>query len=397
MTGNEGRKKKPDYVFFALLFLFFIYLGYVIGTLDRHMLRLENIADSVTYALRHPLPFRTTETTMGCIGVAVLAWLLVFVKYVSGLKNYMAGEEYGTARWAKPEEVNKQLENKKEPHENKIFSEHLRMSLSDRDTGLNNNVVILGGSGAGKSFRFVKPNGYQLSKTSYIYTDPKGELLRDIGGFLRENGYTVKVLNLVDMESSDGYNPFAYIRNEGDVDKLITNLIANTTDKNATKGDPFWEKSESLYLQSLMLYEWMESPKQNKIPSFRGVMELLSKAKIPEDENELSELDEIMYSLEETHPALLAYNKVRRGAVDTVRTIIISANSRLVYMQNEKLLRLLDHDDIDIPSLGVGVHGNKNKKTALFCVIPVTDKSYNFVVGMLYTCAHKGGSFAARG
>ncbi len=202
---------------------------------------------------------------------------------------------------------------------------------------------------------------------------------------------------MVDMESSDGYNPFAYIRNEGDVDKLITNLIANTTDKNATKGDPFWEKSESLYLQSLMLYEWMESPKQNKIPSFRGVMELLSKAKIPEDENELSELDEIMYSLEETHPALLAYNKVRRGAVDTVRTIIISANSRLVYMQNEKLLRLLDHDDIDIPSLGVGVHGNKNKKTALFCVIPVTDKSYNFVVGMLYTCAHKGGSFAARG
>ena len=181
MTGNEGRKKKPDYVFFALLLLFFIYLGYVIGTLDRHMLRLENIADSVTYALRHPLPFRTTETTMGCIGVAVLAWLLVFVKYVSGLKNYMAGEEYGTARWAKPEEVNKQLENKKEPHENKIFSEHLRMSLSDRDTGLNNNVVILGGSGAGKSFRFVKPNGYQLSKTSYIYTDPKGELLRDIG------------------------------------------------------------------------------------------------------------------------------------------------------------------------------------------------------------------------
>lgn len=238
--------------------------------------------------------------------------------------------------------------------------------------------------------QLTRPYNFCLDKNS-----PKGELLRDVGQYLKDMGYRIIVLNLVNMDESDSYNPFEYIRSDEDVVKLITNLIANTTPKDAHEGDPFWTKAESMYLQAIMYYVWYEYPKQGKTPNFRGVLDLLNKAKIPENEKELSELDELMYALPEDHPALLNYNKVRRGATDTVRSIIISANSRLSYMQNEKVLRILDHDDINIPWLGEGAYENPEKKTALFAVIPDNDKSYNFIVGLLYTQAFQELYFCA--
>ena len=303
--------------------------------------------------------------------------------YVSSIRNYMPGREYGSARLASPKELNKFLQDKN-PHNNKIVSEHIRISLDTRKTGLNNNMIIIGGSGAGKTFYMVKPNGLNL-ESSYLFCDPKGELTRDIGAYLEMEGYHIIVLDLIDMDYSDGYNPFAYIRSDEDIIKLITNLIANTTPKGTTPTDPFWEKAEGMYLQSLMYYVWYEFPKQGRTPNFRGVLELLNKAKIPEDENELSDLDKIMYSLPEDHLALITYKKVRSGAADTVRSIIISANSRLAYLQNPKILRILDRDDMNIAAMGEGVYGNPERKTALFCRIPDNDKSYNFIVGMLYT------------
>lgn len=380
---ETSKRKKPYYIFFMLLLLVFIYVGYCLGTLDGEKIALSNVSDKVLYALRNPLPVRRTDITMKCIFMAIGVWAIVFLTYMSNMRNYMPGREYGTARWAQPEEINKRLQNK-DPAMNKILSQNLRMSIDDRATRLNNNCIIIGGSGAGKTFFYLKPNGYQMNST-YVFTDPKEELLRDMGGYLQAGGYTIVVLNLIDMDRSDGYNPFAYIRSEEDIIKLITNLIANTTPKNVTRGDPFWEKAESLYLQSLMLYVWLEYPKKGKAANFRGVLELLNMAKIPEDEDELSDLDKLMYELPPEHSALIAYNKVRRGAVDTVRSVIISANSRLAYMQNEKLLRILDKDEMNIPYLGEGVRGNTDKKTALFCVIPDNDKSYNFVIGLLYT------------
>ena len=146
-----------------------------------------------------------------------------------------------------------------DPHNNKILSEELRMSLSSSVTKRNNNVLVIGGSGSGKSFYVVKPNALNL-EGSYIFTDPKGEMLRDLGNYLRDNGYNVLVLNLVDMKASDGYNPFAYLRTDSDVIKLITNLINNTTPKNASSSDPFWQHAEELYLQAIMYYVWYEFP-----------------------------------------------------------------------------------------------------------------------------------------
>ena len=175
----------------------------------------------------------------------------------------MPGKEYGTSRLADTKQVNRVLADKDEGR-NRILSQNVRMSLDTRHTKLNNNVLIIGGSGAGKTFYEVKPNLMQLN-TSFIATDPKGELLRSEGEMLKNNGYNVKVINLLEMAKSDCYNPFAYIREETDVVKLITNIMSNTTPKGASPSDPFWEKAEGLFLQALFYYVWLEEkpPKRN--------------------------------------------------------------------------------------------------------------------------------------
>ena len=377
------REKKQPVVFFIVLFAVALYGGYCLGPLSEKDLDLLTLRQDIEHALLHPLPFHFGSGTILGIGIAMVLWLLFFLTVLSNDKKYMFGKEYGSARLAEPKELNEVLEDR-DPRKNKILSEHLRMSMQSYYTKRNNNVVIIGGSGSGKSTAGAQPNILNRS-SSIVVTDPKGELLRTDGNFLRENGYEVKTLNLVDMKASDGFNPFAYLRTDADVIKLITNLINNTTPKNAGASDPFWKHAEELYLQAIMYYVWYEFPKMGREPNFRGLLEMLNKARIPQNEKEASELDSLMYKLTPDHPALVSYKKVRSGAVDTVRSIIISVNARLAYMQNEDLLRILDHDDMDIPFLGKGVYENPERKTALFCVIPDTDTSFNFVVGMLYS------------
>lgn len=294
----------------------------------------------------------------------------------------MPGQEFGTAVFADPKIVSKKFKDKDESN-NRILSQNVRMSMNTRKTRLNLNYLVIGGSGAGKTLFMVKPNLLTMT-SSFIVTDPKGEIVRCCGRVLKNNGYRVRVLNLVEMSQSNGYNPFRYIRSETDVIKLVTNLIQNTTPKNSSSNDPFWEKAESLYLQAIFLYVWMESEQKN----FRMVLKLLNEAEVNSD-GSLSELDRRFRRLERkkgsNHPALIQYNKVVRGAGDTVRSIIISANARLGLLDNPQILRILDRDEMDIAEIGAGVDGDKNRKTVLFCVIPDSDKSYSFLVGMLYS------------
>ena len=374
---------KPNYKMYLILIVIPLYVGLGLGRLYGASFGASDFTALILRAIIVPFPVRITPLTMPMMAASLLIYAMICLYHISTVHNYMPGKEYGTARLALPDELNAVLMDE-EPEKNKILSEHLRVSTNTRKTGLNNNALIIGGSGAGKTFYVVKPNGYNCS-ASFIFCDPKGELLRDVGAYLKDKGYRIIVLNLVNMDESDCYNPFEYIRSDEDVVKLITNLIANTTPKDAHESDPFWTKAESMYLQAIMYYVWYEYPKQGKTPNFRGVLDLLNKARIPENEKELSELDMLMYALPEDHPALINYNKVRRGATDTVRSIIISANSRLAYMQNEKVLKILDHDEVNIPWLGEGALENPEKKTALFAVIPDNDKSYNFIVGLLYT------------
>ncbi|SCP97755.1 type IV secretion system protein VirD4 [Anaerobium acetethylicum] len=205
---------------------------------------------------------------------------------------------------------------------------------------------------------------------------------------LKNNGYSLKVINLLEMEQSDCYNPFRYIREETDIVKLITNLITNTTPKGSNPSDPFWEKAEGLFLQSVFYYVWMEEPPEKR--NFETVLKLLGEAEIKDDKKP-SKLDDRMKRLEErstlgaNHPAVKQYSKCMRGAGDTVRSIIISANSRLAFLENKQVLRILSKDEMNLADLGIGVNGDGETKTVLFCVIPDSDKSYNFIVGILYT------------
>ena len=383
------KKKKPSVVLLVIGALLSAYFGYLVNGAWTKGMNISEFMDSINKVLANPIAdYYKGAATVKAVLMAILIYAVMITMYYTSQRNLMPGKEYGTAKFANLSQVNKSLRDK-DDRKNRILSQNVRMSLDTRKTKLNNNVLIIGGSGAGKTFYEVKPNLMQMpDKCSFIVTDPKGEILRSTGEMLKNNGYNVKVINLIEMEQSDGYNPFSYIREETDVIKLITNLIANTTPKGTSSADPFWEKAEGMFLQALFYYVWLEVPKNER--NFETVLKLMGKAEVKE-QGKPSQLDAIMSVLEETsplganHPAVKQYKKCMRGAGDTVRSIIISANSRLAFLENRKILRILSKDEMNLADIGIGVNGDCETKTALFCVIPDSDKSYNFIIGMLYT------------
>ena len=368
--------------------LFTMYVSYVLNGVWNTNGDIVLILNKFNAAIKNPFGHYYNANTLRAVIYGSLIYGMAVLMYVTSRRNLMHGKEYGTARFADIRMVNKALADKDES-KNRILSNNVRMSTDTSVTGLNNNMLVIGGSGAGKTFFIVKPNIMQMMlNNSFIATDPKGEIARATANMLKKNGYNVKVLNLIDMAKSDGYNPFRYIREENDVVKQVTNIISNTTPKETAPTDPFWEKSESMFLQALFYYVWLEMPPNRK--NFQSVLELLSEAEVDAKGND-SKLTKKMKQLAKTsklkqnHPAYKQYMKVIRGAGDTVRSIIISANSRLALLENPQILRILSKDDLHLEELGIGVNGDKHTRTALFCIIPDSDKSYNFIVGMLYT------------
>lgn len=382
-------EKKKISVWFAVTgAVLCAYAGYLLSGAWEPGMEINAFLDSFCCVCREPFADYYNETTIKAVVMALLAYMTALLLYATSRRNFMPGKEFGTARFESPKRANKLLADKDENF-NRILSQNVKMSLDFRRLKLNGNILICGGSGAGKTFYEVKPNLMQMPRNcSFICTDPKGEILRSCGQMLKNNGYNVKVINLLEMEKSDCYNPFSYIREETDVIKLITNLISNTTPKGAAPADPFWEKAEGLFLQAIFYYVWLEEPSARR--NFETVLRLLGEAEVKE-QNQPSSLDVRMKFLEETsklgaaHPAVKQYNKCMRGAGDTVRSIIISVNSRLAFLENQQVLRLLSRDDLNLAELGIGVNGDGETKTALFCVIPDSDKSYNFIIGLLYT------------
>lgn len=368
--------------------LFTIYVSYVLNGVWNSNDNIVEILNNFNVAIKNPLGHYYNADTLRAIIYGSMIYGMAVLMYVTSRRNLMHGKEYGTASFADIRMVNKAIADK-DKNKNRILSNNVRMSTDTSVTGLNNNMLVIGGSGAGKTFFIVKPNIMQMMlNNSFIATDPKGEIARATANMLKKNGYNVKVLNLIDMAKSDGYNPFRYIREENDVVKLVTNIISNTTPKETASTDPFWEKSESMFLQALFYYVWLEMPPNRK--NFQSVLDLLSEAEVDAKGND-SKLTKKMKQLAKTsklkqnHPAYKQYMKVIRGAGDTVRSIIISANSRLALLENPQILRILSKDDLHLEELGIGVNGDKHTRTALFCIIPDSDKSYNFIVGMLYT------------
>lgn len=381
-------KKKKNYKLYVFMWGIGAFFSYLLSAAWTEGSTIFDLLEKIEPIMANPFgKLYWNEYTVRFIFIFTIIYAF-FLIYEFTKPDLMPGKEHGTGAWGNVERINKKFMDKKHPENNRIYSNSVRVSINGKKTKINNNVFIIGGSGAGKSFYEVKPNVWNMS-SSIVCTDPKGELLRDCGEYLKRNGYVIKVLNVNpgSMEQSDCYNPFKYIRSESDIISLITNLIANTTPADAMKGDPFWEKAESLFLKSLFLYVWMEEPPERK--NFNSVLELLAKAEVSDDEP--SELDIIMDDLAasselgENHPAVRDYNKCVRGAGDTVRSIIISANSRMAFFENEQVKRILSRDELELATIGIGKNADGKTKTALFCIISDSDKSFNFIPGMLYT------------
>ena len=279
----------------------------------------------------------------------------------------------------------------KDNYKNIILSQNMRLGLNAKKHRRNLNVLVVGGSGAGKTRFYAKPNLMQCN-TSFIVADQKGEMLRSIAPLLIENGYDIKVFNLIEPENSDGYNPFVYIRKDEDVIKLISNLIQNTTPKNASQNDPFWEKFEIALDSALMLYLLHEAPPEEQ--TFEMLMFLIENAATVEDEDESgyqSPVDILFQGLEDEKPEHIAvrqYKIFKQASGKTAKSILISAAVRLAAFNLPEIAKMTSYDNFDIGTLG-------ERKRAIFCVIPDNDNSFNYLVGMLYTQAFQALYFNA--
>ena len=368
--------KKDEYVFLGLLLIPTIWVALLIAPyMDKGLI---NAIPNLNEALNHPFQIQWTNSTLKTIDIFLIIYVLGVGMYLSSAKNYRRTEEYGSAKWANPNTVCKKYANK-DYFANKIFSQNVRMGLDGKKHRRNLNTVVIGGSGAGKTRFYAKPNIMQCN-TSFVVLDPKGEIIRSVGHLLEENGYVIKVIDLIDMSKSLGYNPFHYIQSDKDVLKLITNLIRNTTPKGSSTNDPFWEKSETALLEALMLYLYHYAPEDEQ--NFTMVMEMLNYAEVKEDEEDYeSPLDELFKRLEmidSNSLALKQYKIYKQAAGKTAKSILISVGVRLAAFNLEELASLTKYDEMELEQIG-------ERKTALFAIIPDNDSTFNFVVGMLYT------------
>lgn len=338
---------------------------------------LSEIVNALPAAMNNPFKIVWSEDSVKTVLIFIAAYGLGIGIYLSSRRNYRRGEEHGSARWGDPRAVNKKYRDK-DPIKNRIFTQHVRMGLDGRKHRRNLNTLVVGGSGAGKSRFYAKVNICQCN-TSFFILDCKGELLRDCGGLLERMGYEIKVVDLLNMEKSHCYNPFAYLKSDNDVQKMVTNLFKATTPKGSQSNDPFWDTAASMLLMALVFYLWYEAPEDEK--NFPMVMEMLRAGEVREDDDSYqSPLDELFDRLEMRSPDHIAvkyYKDYRSGSAKTLKSIQITLASRLEKFNLSSVAALTATDELDLSSLG-------EKKVALFALIPDNDASFNFLVSLLY-------------
>ena len=339
---------------------------------------LFELMEVLTEKLNHPFQFHYTEYTIKSMLVCTLLYAAGIGIFYSSQKNYRRGEEHGSARWGDARQICKKYSQK--PYsQNILLTQNFRISLDTHKHRRCLNILVVGGSGAGKSRGFALPNIMQCC-CSMVITDPKAELLRKTGGLLEKKGYEVRVFDLINPDTSFCYNPFEYVHDDKDVLRLISNLIQNTTPKGSQSSDPFWEKSETALLQALMLYLLHEAPPEEQ--NFAMIMEMLGSAQVKEeDEDYESPLDILFDRLEMRDPDSIAvkqYHIYKQAAGKTAKSILISVGVRLAAFNLPQIAKLTTTDELDLSSMG-------ERKVALFCCIPDADTSLNYLVGMIYS------------
>ena len=345
------------------------------------------ILDRLSQILRQPFSLHYTVYTGKCILILSFAYITGICIYYAQQKNYKRGVEHGSAKWGDVHQICRKYRDK-DYVQNLLLTQNFRMSLDCYKHKRNLNVLVVGGSGAGKSRTYAIPNimqcclsqGESVMGCSMVITDPKAELLRKTGGLLERMGYEVRVFDLINPDTSFCYNPFCYVHDDKDVLKLINNLIRNTTPKGSQASDPFWEKSETALLQALMLYLLHEAPAEEQ--NFPMIMEMLGSAQVKEEDEEYqSPLDILFERLEMRKPDSIAvkqYQIYKQAAGKTAKSILISVGVRLAAFNLKEIANLTCTDELDLASIG-------EKKVALFCCIPDADTSLNYLVGMIYS------------
>ena len=346
---------------------------------------LPELLRNLTSALEQPTNIVWTDKSLPTILICLAAYGMAVLLYRTNQGRTRDGEEHGSAAWATPASVNAQFAQK----DSIPLTQHVRLGLDTHKHRRSLNVLVIGGSGAAKTRSFVLPN-ILTANTNYVITDPKSEVLLATGGYLKEQGYDVRVLNLVNLEQSDGYNPFRYLRDEKDVLKLVNNLIQSTTPKGSHESDPFWTKAETALLQAIILMLFQEAPEYEQ--NFSMVMRVLEYAEVrEEDEGHVSPLDLLFESIERRKPdsvAVRQYKVFKLAAGKTAKSILVSTAVRLAPFNLPQIQALTEHDDMDLYTLG-------EKKVALYAVIPDNDNTFNFLVSLLYAQAFQALYYSA--
>lgn len=373
---RRDKLSKQNIVLYCFGVLPVIWIGLLVAPcLEEGLVGLVKNFGSV---MSNPFHITLCGGSLKTVLVLLLIYGLAIGIYLSNDRNYRRREEHGSARWGVPGQINRKYADSRKT-QNKILTQEVAIGLDGRKHRRNLNVLTCGGSGSGKTRFFAKPN-IMNANTSYVVLDPKGEILRDTGNLLLHEGYDIKVLDLINMDKSHCYNPFVYLRNDNDIQRLVTNLFKNTTPKGAQSQDPFWDQAATMLLLALIFYLHYEAPPEEQ--NFPMVMEMIRAGDVKEDdEGYKSTLDLLFERLEMRNPehiALKYYRSYHSGSGKTLKSIQITLISRLEKFNLESLAGITQNDEMELATLG-------EKKTAVFAVIPDNDSSFNFLVGMLYT------------
>ena len=369
--------KKIHPIVWAILCLPVVYFAMVTASVYIPGENIFALLERISTMVRRPDLLRWTAYTLRFL----LAFLLLYgggvLLYYSDHENRRPGEEYGSAKWGNARELNKRYADR--DGKNVILTKRVSIGLDGYKHRRNLNILVVGGSGSGKTRFFCKP-GIMSVNCSYLIIDPKGEMLRSTGYLLKDEGYDIKVFDLIHPRQSDGYNPFTYIRDDPDVLKLMNNLVKNTTPPKGASNDPFWEKAEIALDSALMLYLLYEAPVEEQ--NFEMLMFMLECARVmEEDEQYQSPLDLLFQTLEERDPSHIAvreYKVYKQAAGKTAKSILVTASVRLAAFIFPQYAAMMQTDEMDFASMG-------ERKRAIFCVIPVNDGSMNYLVSMLLT------------
>ncbi|HFS5205990.1 TPA: VirD4-like conjugal transfer protein, CD1115 family [Streptococcus agalactiae] len=361
---------------------------FYVGNIFSHHIRAYTGGDVIDKIFQGILELNTmsfipsihpTDILIG-IGVAALIKFIVYSKGKNA-KKFRQGKEYGSARWGTRKDIEPYMDEKFQ--NNILLTQTERLTMNGRPANpkyaRNKNVLVIGGSGSGKTRFYVKPNLMQMH-SSYCVTDPKGTIVLECGKMLEDNGYEIKILNTINFKKSMKYNPFAYIRSEKDILKLVQTIIANTKGEGEKAGEDFWVKAEELYYTALIGYIWYEAPREEK--NFATLLDMIDASEVREDDetymNPIDRLFEALEKKEPTHFAVKQYKKYKLAAGKTAKSILISCGARLAPFDIRELRELMSEDELELDTLG-------DRKTALFVIISDTDDTFNFVVSIMYS------------